>query len=663
MPSRRRILLAALVAAAVCLVLSSRVFVSFDALRVKLVRTPVAATGGSITVGTAHDARAARLDAPVAVIAVLRNDAEAAHRFALLADDHAVCDVELARRSTRRVDCVIDGGWIRGPAHTLVIKSDAPAWSLEFLEIATHHGSSSRLVAFYILPDRTASFTMASWPWVAATGLAVWLLVLVPLARWPAGLLRLHAVVTAGLAVLLGAMLISPWASRYQLMLPVAAFVQVGVLLFAPQLWRVGAAGVRTVGRVPWAEWLARPGVAVAAVALIVTGVFALVVRNSVHEFDGNYTGLIRISEEGFDQSPLVGGRDDVRATLALLPNEGYDSQFMYFTTFDPLLRRFHDDPHQYRYVVDAPPYRFGRIGMPWLVRAVAGDRWAWYPYVMIGLVLGGVAISAAVVARMAQQAGMSALWGLVVLAIPGFWQSVRVVLPEPVAAATLVLGYWCAVRRRYVAAAACLALSLLVRETGLVLVAALVVLLPAAMATWRNRLVLAAAVLPLVAWRLYLAWVLWPDYGSEALLYSSDNLSLPLAGIAGLWQAVSAGAYHPHVPELSRAAAAFPLVLALMTLVFVGLRRHLDRYLGVALAAYVLMALSLTFPKVWGHVGNAQRTSYEAFILMAVATVSAPAMTGAQRRLVIASWVACAAFVLYGAHDALNTREALFPW
>src|SRR5690606_16484536 len=108
----------------------------------------------------------------------------------------------------------------------------------------------------------------------------------------------------------------------------------------------------------------------------------------NVQEFHGNFTGLMRISEAGFDRSPLFSGRTDVRETLTLVPNEGYDGQFMYFAAFDPLVLRFRDEPQRYRDVVDAPPYRFGRIGMPWMVRTLAGDRWRWYPGVMVGLLL-----------------------------------------------------------------------------------------------------------------------------------------------------------------------------------------------------------------------------------------------------------------------------------
>jgi len=658
-----RVLWAAVVAAALAVVLATRVFVSFDAVRVKLVKAPITVVHGTVRIETDHDIRAAALEAPVAVIAVINNPGHSGETFSIAADGQAVCTVTVAASSSTRTDCVINGDWIRGPSHVLEIHSAAPMWSLDFLEIATHHGSSSRLLTFHVLPDVTASHEGPGRTSVVLAWIVLWGLFLVRPSAWPPLAVWSHRVAAGALVALSAAMVVSPWVSPYRLVMPLTAFAEVCVVLSAPRLWRLGTLAVNGLSHVPWGAWLWRPGVAVSLVAVIVGAVFAVFVRANVHEFNGNYTGLLRISEEGFDRSPLFTGRGDIRDTLVLVPNEGYDGQFMYFAAFDPLLQRFREEPQRYRDVVDAPPYRFGRIGLPWMVRAVAGDRWHWYPAVMIGLLVIGGAVAAGAVARLAQLNGKSALWGLVVLAIPGFWQSMRMVLPEPVAAATLLLGYLCVVQRRVVWGAVLFAASLLVRETGVAFVAALVVLMPESLLAWRHRVVIAAAVVPLVLWHLYLAAGLWTDWGWEALFFPGGNLSVPFVGISQLWSTVAAGTYHPSVAALSTAAVWFPLLLVLVTGVGIGLRSRTDRHLMVPFAAYALMALSLTFPKVWGHVANVQRTSYELFVLFALLTVTLHADNPRRRWVVVACWVACAAFVLYGAHDASNTRAALFPW
>lgn len=660
----KRLLAAALVATALCLVFSTRVFVSFDGLRVKLVKTPIAAAAGQVRVQTASDARAAVLSAPVALIAVLHNTGLSQEVFSIVADSQPVCEVRVPARSTVRADCVVARSWSPGPEHTLVVTGVADNWALDFLEVATHHGSSSRLLSFLVLPDVASAYQRPGPVAVAAVWILLCLILVVrPVETWSPRAVWVHRLVSGGLVVMVGAMVVSPWVSPFLLVMPAGSFAKVAILLLARRLWRIGA-GV--AGGVEWAarhqtRW--RPGVAVAAVAVVVAGAYGMVMRYSAREFDGNFTGLLRISAAGFDRSPLLAGRADVRATLALLPHEGYDGQFMYFAVFDPLLRRFRDDPVQYRTVVDAAPYRFGRIGFPWLVRAVAGSRWNWYPTVMMGLVLLGTAASAAAVARLAQLSGMSGLWGLIVLAVPGFWQSVRVVLPEPLAAAALLLGYLCVLHRRIGLAVVLLASSLLIRETGLVFIVALLAFMPGSTFAGRDRWWLAMSAAPLVLWRLYLAARLWPDWGWDGLFFNSHNVAVPLLGVMRVWTAVWTGAYHPLVPELARAAAWFPIVLALVAATAVALRRHASRALGVALIVYAAMALSFTFPTVWGHVANAERASYEVFVLLAMVSVCGHAFSRGQRAALVACWIASALFVLYGAHDALGTREALFPW
>lgn len=659
-----RMVAAAALAGALCVVLATRVFTEFDALRVKLVKLPVPAADGTVRINTASDVRAALLNAPVALIAVITNARPVEQSFSIAVDDRPVCDVLLAAHTSKRLDCVVSIGWVRGPAHTILITGEGRDWSLDFLEIATHHGSSSRLLSFHVLPHVYTDFSRPGWIALGVTGVLLWLLALVrPATSWPRRVVVAHRIIVGAGAVLLVAMVVSPWFSPFLLIMPVSSFVEVSAVALAPQLWHLGTIGVGRLRQLPWGTWVFRPAVAVVGVSVLVTSVYAMVVRYSVNEFDGNYSGLIRISEEGFDRSPLMRDRRDVRDSLALLPNEGYDGQFMYFATFDPLLRHFRDDPRQYREVVDAAPYRFGRIGMSWIVRAVAGDRWHWYPAVMIGLVLLGVAVSTAVIVHLAQRSGMSAWWGLAVLAMPGFSQSVRVVLPEPLAAALLLLGYACVVHRRFALAMGALALSLLIRETGAVWVAAMVLCLPMTMASVRNRIVIAASVLPLLAWRVYVAAALWAEWGWEGLSHASNNVSVPLLGIVRLWRVVSAGAYHPAVPELATAAVWFPLVLVLAAAVAFSLWPRVSRHIGVALAGYGLLALSLTFPNVWSHVGNAQRASYEVFVLLALATVTTPSLSPRYRRLIVLCWVVSAAYVLYGAYDGLNTREAIFPW
>lgn len=653
---------AVVLASALAAVFAARVFVSFDGLRVKLIRRPVPVTAGSIEVESRHDTRTVALRGPVALIAVVANPDRLAREFSITVDGRSVCTFRVGSRATERIDCAVSDGWPPGSSPLIRIAGDTPLWTLEFLEAATHHGSSSRLIPFVVLPVTSANFVAPGWASIGLVLAAILAVCTVPTVGWPPWATRGHRVLSGAAGLWLIALTIAPWVSSFRLLMPVRSFVIVSAALLAPQLAGAGAMAVRAIVRVTRARWLRGPAAAVAAVALLTTVPYALVVRHSAAEFDGNYSGLLRISKAWADRSPLLAERPGVRETLALLPDDGYDAQFAYFAAFDPLMRRFSRRPDAYRSVVDAPPYRFGRIGFPWMVRVIAGSHWRWFPAVMIGLVLLGVGVSAGATAWLAQRSGRSALWGLLILAVPGFWESVRVVLPEPIAAAALLVGCCCVLARRMRAAAAFFAVSLLIRETGFILLLSLVLFLPAAAASLRDRVWLAAAIVPLVIWRVHVALVLWPDWGWEGLVYSAANVGLPLVGIVHLWSELARGTYYPEIKDLIRAATWYPVVLIATAGVAWYVRRALPRPVAVALGVYVVLALSLTFPVIWVHVANAQRGSYEMFVLLAAGGASASTSARPHRVAILAGAVLSLLFILFGAHDALATREALFP-
>lgn len=652
---------AVLLASALATVFAARVFVSFDGLRVKLIREPVPVTAGSIDVESRHDARSTALRGPVALIAVVTNPDGLIHQFSVTVGGRPVCAVPVAGRSTERIDCAVPEAWAPGTSPVIGVAADTPVWTLEFLEAATHHGSSSRLIPFYVLPATSTHYVRPGWVSVGLVVAVVLAVFSVPTAVWPTWAVRTHRGVVAAAGLWFVAVAAAPWVSPYLLMMPVRSFVILCAVLVAPQLAGAGAMGVRAMVRVVRAQWLRRPAVAVVAVGVFATVPFALVVRQSAAEFHGNYSGLLRISETWFNRSPLLAEQPEVRETLALLPDDGYDAQFAYFAAFDPLMRRFTHRPDAYRAVADAPPYRFGRIGFPWMVRAVAWSEWRWFPVVMIGLVLLGVSVSAGATAWLAHRSGRSALWGLLMLAVPGFWESARVVLPEPIAAATLLVGCCCVLTHRIRTAAALFAVSLLVRETGVILLLSLVLFLPASTLR-RDRLWLTASMVPLLLWRMYLAMVLWPDWGWQGLVYSPGNVGLPLVGIVHLWSELARGTYYPGMNDLIRAATWYPVVLIATAGIAWFVRRALPRPAAVALGVYVVLALSLTFPVIWGHVANAQRGSYEMFVVLAAGGASASTHSRSHRAAILAGAVLSLLFVLFGAHDALLIREALFP-
>ena len=656
--------LAAAGAAVLCTVLATRVFVDFDGRRAKLVKASIAAAEGLVRIDTSVDPRVASLDAPVAVIASIRNTGATQERISLHADGLPICDVVIPAGASERVDCAVVRDWERRGHHIFELRGASSAWALDYFELASHHGQSTRALHLLVLPDVATGYVHAGPLLIGLAWILIVVVWLVPVSvGWSRVAVNVHRVSCGAVLVLLTALVVSPWLSPFLLLISIGSFVKIVAVLLAPQtsqlavrVWSAGQWVLRHSKR-----W--RPQLAAAAVAAVVLLAYGLIIRATAQTLEGQYSGLLRVSRAGFDRVPFLHDRADVRQSLRLDPWEGYDAQFQYFAIYDPLLRRYSTQPRLYRDVADAPPYRFGRMGFAMLARAVAGSRWQLYPGTMVALVWAGAGLAAFFLALVAQRMGASAAWGLLVLAIPGFWQSVQVTLPEPIAAALLLAGYLCVLSKRIVWATLLFAASLLVRETGAVLVLAIALLTPAGDLSRRSRVLLACSAVPFLLWRLYVAWVLWPDWGWEGLIYSPHVMTFPFAGLVGLWTDLARGQHHPGVPNLVRGAFWFSMLLVGVCVAAWPVARATGRVVGAALAAYALMALSFTHLTVWSHVGNGQRASFEVFVLLALATVSFRHYSPAVKATLATCWTATALYLLLVSHDVLLTRGALFPW
>jgi len=659
-----RLGLAAAGAALLSTVLATRVFVSFDGLRAKLVRASVPAVDGLVQIETSFDRRVASLDAPVAVIASVSNAGGTPETISLKADGHPICEAVIPPNATKRMDCTAARGWERRGDHAIEIRGASSDWSLEYFELATHHGSSTRGLYLVVLPDVATGYIHAGPLLVALFWVAIIAVWLVPVSvHWSPGALKVHRAASVIALLFLAMVVISPWSSQFLVVISIGSFAKLVAVLLAPQVsqlamrfWQAGREGLRRSER-----W--RPQITAAAVAGVVLLIYGVFIRETAKGLEGHYSGLLRVSAATFDGVPFLHDRPDVRQTLRLDKWGGYDAQFQYFAMFDPLLRRYSTEPQLYRRVADAPPYRFGRNGFALLARAVAGHRWQLYPGTMVALVWFGVGLAAFALSLLAQRMGGTPAWGLLVLAVPGFWQSVQVTLPEPITAALLVMGYLCVLHKRILLAAGLFAASLLMRETGMVLVLAIALLTRAEDLPRRSRVLLVCSALPFVLWRLYVAWVLWPDWGWEGLLYSPHVMTLPFVGLAGLWNALAHGWHQPGAPDLVRGAIWFSILLVGVCIAALPVARASGRVIGTALAAYALMALSFTHLTVWSHVGNGQRASYEVFVLLAMATVSYHRYSPAVKATLATCWGGAVLYLLFGAHDFHMIRDALLVW
>ena len=628
-------------------VLGLRVYTDFEPSRAILVRAPVAAAGGILELDVPDTETAAALEPPFALIArVDAGEASASYRFEL--DGSRICDRPVAGGGPVRIDCVVAPP-ASPVARTLRITGPATGWTLHYLELASHHGSSTGLFKAFVLP-REKKATRVSAVAAVAAGLAVAALFLLPGAAVPGSRARGAHVAVSGVVVgALVLVLAAPWISPFNIVIAPRTWALCALVLAGPRLFVVarrifGAASPR----------LRRTGVA-ALVTFVAAAAGAHVVRQAAATYyGGNISGLVQIAESRFNANPALRHRDDLRASLVLHQGTGYDAQFMYFAAFDPWLREL-PNVENYRGFIDAPPYRYPRSGFVWLTKLVSLGDEGRYPAAMVWLGIAGFAATAAALSAIALQNGGSPLWGLAVFGIPGLWRPLMLAMPEPVSAALATLAVLCLLHDRTRWAAACFAAAILVRETtALVLLVAVVFVWKAGRG--RDAIALLLALVPYAAWRLYVGWMLFPDWGMQGFFFNPHAYDLPIKPLVELF---GIGAPHPD-PGVARASYWFAGLLVIAAGTAFALARHRAQVVTIAAAVYGVMALALDRDIIWTHVSNLERTTYELFLMLAIAGALSSSRPRREAWGLAALFAAGAVYVLLLGNDAPFMRRTL---
>jgi hypothetical protein len=258
--------------------------------------------------------------------------------------------------------------------------------------------------------------------------------------------------------------------------------------------------------------------------------------------------------------------------------------------------------------------------------------------------------------AAAAARGGRSPLAGLWYLAIPGFMSSLMSALPEALAAAALVAGILAWQDRRLVLAAAAFGLALLVRETGVLLVLAFV--LGSGRAPLKASLaVLAASVLPVCAWRVYVASRLFGDFGWSALIATPGDFGMPFAGLAELLVAGWSGVQPS--PEVS-GALLFPWIVVAALMLAVSLLAVRRGPLELAAVGYGLIAVSLNYEKIWSHLPSGERGTFELFLCLLLLLLEGRQQPAWVRPALSAFFVVLLGYTFFAAPDAGTSRAAL---
>jgi hypothetical protein len=157
---------------------------------------------------------------------------------------------------------------------------------------------------------------------------------------------------------------------------------------------------------------------------------------------------------------------------VALAPTYGYDGQFYYRLALNPV--NFSHVAYGIR--VDQP-YRYMRIGYPWLTWLVSFGQHVLVPVILVVINIVAIGTMGYLGGMFARQGGRHAPAGLVLPAYFGLLTSLSRDTAEPLAAACLLGGLLAIRARRPVLAGLLLAYAALTRESVMVAVAALAII------------------------------------------------------------------------------------------------------------------------------------------------------------------------------------------
>jgi hypothetical protein len=448
-------------------------------------------------------------------------------------------------------------------------------------------------------------------------------------------------VVAASGIALLAAVVLSPYVTPYRVVLAPRTFGLCLLLVCAAPAFRA-------------VTWLRERWTPLMSGALC-AAFFGSAMLQALATYGGNYSSFLHVSRDVADRAPFLQERPDLARSLVVY-DAGYDGQFMYLMAFDPFLRRFADRPAAYRAFVDNPPYRYGRIGFSLLTDLVSAGQPERFPAAMMWLVVAAHFALGAILAAIAARHGLSPFAALWYLAIPGFTSSMMSALPEALAAAGIVAGMLCWQTERPGLAALAFGAALLVRETGVIIVVALV--LTSRRQEWRRSVfVFLGALLPVCAWRLFVASRLAADFGWAAIFPDPGDLGVPFAGLLRLWQA-GLGGGQPS-PEVA-AAFVFPLILSAAFVLAVSLLIIRRGPLEVAAAIYALVAVSLNYSHIWSHVPSGERGTFELFLCLLLLLLESKERPISIRRTLTAFFVVLIGYTFFLAPDAGTSRSAL---
>jgi hypothetical protein len=231
-------------------------------------------------------------------------------------------------------------------------------------------------------------------------------------------------------------------------------------------------------------------------------------------------------------------------------PGAGYDGQFYRIVAHDPWQQR------GFGKAIDVERLRYQRILVPALAWILGMGHDAWIDGAYIAVILAFLFTGTYGLSLWLQRAGHAPAWALLFVAIPATAISLERMTIDIATAALAVLLVVLG-RDRLVWSTVLLAAACLNRETGLVLVAA-AVMVELTHRAWKRAAVLALAILPMGIWYLFLPASPGTGLKAGGMVPSWLGSKLGLGILERLWNPPLyelAGSWEPLVRQLDRVA------------------------------------------------------------------------------------------------------------
>lgn len=311
--------------------------------------------------------------------------------------------------------------------------------------------------------------------------------------------------------------------------------------------------------------------------AMVVAG---LVIASLLSANGWNPTALVKFTPEDPQAFEYAEG---LLGNVVAAPGLGHDGKFYFSQAMDP----FYLSPEEHAVYLDRPTYRAQRMLYPTLAGAfgLAGPEFiAW---ALIGVNILGIGIGTTITAMLAQDMGLSAIYGAAFVFNPGVLVSAMIDTAEVLATLFFVLAVLLLHRRKAFAASIALTASVLSRETMVIAVIGLVAYL-----LFRRRKLGWHLILPFAvpgAWWIYLRARLGSLTDS---VQDTQAVGAPFEGFIGAFQRwISAPIDYPDLI----------MGVVLMTVAFLLVARTIKtpRLLGAMVIGFAGIAVLMVEP-VW---------------------------------------------------------------